>query len=220
MKSFFAVFTALINSIFDPKLYYGLTKDIIFSTVVFIFSLLGMIFISYEYFYIYKSLFSSSSNSILSFFITLISSLLVPILITFIFFLFKSEKRLSKLALHGVGIEEPVISSNFSLFIYIRVLFFVIIFSVLSLLPFVGILFSALILGFDCLSYVFEALGLKVSDQLNFFKTHYVSSFLIGLVVLSLSFIPFGFFIAYPLGILAMAKFYVKLNSEISQEFS
>lgn len=216
MKSLFVVFSSLVNSIFDPKLYYGLTKDIIFSSMVFVFSLLGMILISYEYFGVYKSLFSSSSNSIFSFFITLTSSLLAPILLTFIFFLFKSEKRLSKLALHGLGIEQPVACTNFSFFIYIRVLFFIIIFSILSLLPFVGILFSGLILGFDCLSYVFEALGLKVSDQLNFFTTHYVSSFLIGLVVLSLSFIPFGFFIAYPLGILAMAKFYVKLNSETS----
>ena len=96
----------------------------------------------------------------------------------------------------------------------------IIIFSLLSLLPLFGVIFSSLILGFDCLSYVFEALGLKIRDQLSYFGNNLVSSFLMGLMLLLISFIPLGFLIAYPLGVLATAKFYLKHNSGNTEKTS
>jgi len=207
--------TCIIQSAIDPKVYSGIGKDALLTFFVFLSSLIFLLFFTYSFNgvnFLLDFLGYDPNNTINRNLLIWASILILPVLVSLIFFLFKSESRFLSLAAYGLEIIEPSKASNFSLFLYFRAVLLLIAFYVFTLFPYIGIFFSSLILAFDCAAYVFEALGLRIGDQFSFIFRNYLSSFLIGLVVLSLSLIPFGFFISYPVGVLAMAKLYKKIN--------
>ncbi len=213
--------TQIINSLFatfflflkEREVRQSVLKPGVKTLQIYVLSFFSVVFILVMFFS-----FKGSSESIWTLLLSVsgsfVSLIFLPFIIAYVYLSFFCDRYYEEIV-GGISKGDTIVAESSPItqkFQYGKIILFILCLPLLLILsffiPFISLLLGGFIFGADMFSQSLSGMKLPYSKQAGYIMQHFVPVTGMGIILLSLSFVPFAILLIYPLGVKTASDFY------------